>query len=212
MVAHPHTQRNSQKASAPSLWSYLGTTAVIFAITVASAATLDLLPEASGSTVAATPALVAAPAPAPVVALPERIMIPSLDKELPVANPVSTSVAVLDRALLSGTVRYPTSAKLGEDGNVIIFGHSSYLPIVRNDMFKAFNGIEDLEQGDEIVVEAGGIAYVYAVESVKQANAAEDMIPLTVDGKKLTLATCDSFGTPQDRFIVTAGFVGTRAL
>lgn len=199
--------RASKKART-RLGSFLGTAVAVFAVTVALAAALDLLPEAKDASLAASPALVAAPAE--LTELPTMIRIPALDRELPVANPVSTDIEVLDRELLSATVRYPTSAKLGEDGNVIVFGHSSHLPIVRNDLFKAFNDIETLEAGDEIIVVGSGYEYVYAVESVEKANAEADAIPLRVEGKKLTLATCDSFGTKSGRFIVTASFKGAR--
>lgn len=190
------------------LAAFAGTAVAVFAVTVALAAALDLLPETKDASLAASAALVADTAEAPE--LPTMIRIPALDRELPIANPVSTDVAVLDKALLSGTVRYPTSAKLGQDGNVIVFGHSSHLPVVRNSMFKAFNDIETLEEGDEIIVVGSGYEYVYAVESVEKANAEADAIPLKVSGKKLTLATCDSFGTKSGRFIVTASFKGAR--
>lgn len=143
---------------------------------------------------------------------PTSIEIPSVGIKAEVHNPNSTDIAVLDEALLSGTVRYPTSAKLGTSGNVVIFGHSSYLPIVRNQAFKAFNGIQNLKKGDEIIVYSGTKAYVYAVEEVGEADASADAIPLAVRGQKLTLSTCDSFGAKSDRFIVIADLVETRAI
>jgi LPXTG-site transpeptidase (sortase) family protein len=189
------------------LWPLLGTSVAFFALFVSTAAALDMLPEA-GATQAAAP-VIAVSAVTPTE-LPTEIRIPSLDRVVPVDNPVSTDVAALDKALLTATVRYPTSAKLGAEGNVIIFGHSSHLPIVRNQLFKAFNDIETLEKGDEIVVKGSRHEYVYAVETVTEADANLDAIPLTVDGKRLTLATCDSFGSTAGRFIVTAGLVGVR--
>lgn len=194
------------------LGAFLITAVLVFAGTVGVAASLDVLPEGSGAELAASPALISADEAKVQPELPTLIRIPPLDRELPIANPVTTEVAVLDRALQSATVRYPTSAKLGEDGNVIVFGHSSHLPIVRNDLFKAFNDIETLEEGDEIVVVGSAYEYVYTVETVESANAEADAIPLRVDGKKLTLATCDSFGTKSGRFIVTAGLAGVREI
>jgi hypothetical protein len=108
--------------------SYAVTTLAVFAITVGMAATLDLLPEAPSraplAAVAAAPLVTAPVQRVTAPELPTEIVIPALDRTVTVANPVSTDIAVLDRALLGGAVRYPTSAKLGEDGNVIIFGHS----------------------------------------------------------------------------------------
>lgn len=176
-------------------------------------AVLDLLPEVKEAVSARVPALVAAPV-ARVTApeLPTTIAIPSIDVEATIANPTSTSVPVLDEALHGGVVRYPTSAKLGEEGNVIIFGHSSYLPVVRNQSFKAFNNIQKLKKGDQILVTSGTRTYVYAVDTVREADAGEDEIPLTATGNTLTLATCDSFGEKSDRFIVTATLISVETL
>lgn len=147
---------------------------------------------------------------AAVGTLPVRIEIPKVGIEATVSNPETTDLNGLDEALLSGTVRYPTSAKLGEEGNVVIFGHSSHLPVVHNQAFKAFNDIEKLEEGDAIVVYAKGFRYVYAVETVEEMDAETDLIPLDVTGAKLTLSTCDTFKAKSARFVVTAVLVLTE--
>ena len=144
--------------------------------------------------------------------LPEEIYIKKLDKTIEVLNPTSREVADLDAALLSGVVRHPDSAKLGQAGNVFILGHSSYLPAVLNPNFKAFNGIQDLAWGDEIEVISGDTVFVYRVDRVYRAEAQELVVPIAGDENKLTLATCDSFGSVDDRFIVEATQISTRSL
>lgn len=143
---------------------------------------------------------------------PARIIIDRVGTDVVVNNPSSTSIRVLDHELLSGVVRYPTSAKLGELGNVVIFGHSSFLPVVRNENFKAFNGIEKLLPGDVIRVQSEGTEYQYKVTDVYEADATNAAIPLTKDSKKLTLSTCNSFGDLDDRHVVEAEFVGSTQL
>lgn len=135
---------------------------------------------------------------------PIGIDIPSVGVKANVMNPVSTDLDDLDAALLNGAVRYPTSARLGEEGNVIVFGHSSYLPVVHNQSFKAFNELSKLQEGELVLLYSAGKRYIYAVESVEPANVANDAIPLAVEGARLTLVTCNSFGDKSDRFIVTA--------
>jgi len=142
---------------------------------------------------------------------PVGIEIPVIGVKANVSNPTSTNVDTLDAALLKGAVRYPTSAKLGENGNIIIFGHSSYLPVVHNQAFKAFNEVAKLTAGEPILVYADGRRYTYAVESVEAANIENSAIPLTVEGAKLTLVTCNSFGDKTDRFIVTAVLVSVAS-
>jgi sortase A len=139
--------------------------------------------------------------------LPVRVEIPKLGIRASVSNPDSTNVAALDTALLSGAVRYPGSAVPGEVGNVLLFGHSSRLPVVQNQAFKAFNDIQNLEKGDPVFVIGEDKVYIYAVEKVEEANTGSDAINLRVEGAKLTLATCNNFGTKEDRFIVTATLV-----
>lgn len=130
-----------------------------------------------------------------------------------VYNPDSADEKTLDVALLKGAVHYPGSGLLGEDGNVLLFGHSSYLPTVFNQAYKTFNGIQNLKTGQIITVSSSGTAYDYRVTSVRFAKATDDnVIDLSKVGKKLTLVTCDSFKTKSDRFVVEAEFVGSRSL
>jgi sortase (surface protein transpeptidase) len=148
----------------------------------------------------------------PDVNLPTTISIKKLDRVITVLNPTSRTIANLDAALLEGVVRHPDSANLLQDGNVFILGHSSYLPTVRNRNFQAFNGIEDLAWGDEIEVSSGSHVYVYEVEKVYKANAQELTVPIAGDTPRLVLATCNSFGSVDDRFIVEARQVSIRPL
>jgi LPXTG-site transpeptidase (sortase) family protein len=198
-------------------WSFLAAFLAVFFVTFSTLATFDLIPEApeKAPEVAAVAVSPNALAAAVVMAAPEnalRVEIPSVGINVTVKNPNSTDVAVLDEALLTGAVRYPASAKLGEEGNTILFGHSSYLPIVNNKAFKAFNEIQNLEKGDRITVYGETTAYVYAVKQVASADADSAAIPLTKTGHTLTLATCDSFGKKTDRFIVVADLVESYPL
>jgi len=144
------------------------------------------------------------------IAEPGRILINGVDIDLPVLNPESTNIAVLDEALLHGAVRYPGSARLGEDGNLFIFGHSSGLPVVRNQMFKAFNRIPELEEGDVITVIGGGFEYVYRVTAIRLTDVDEELVDLSQkNGKKLTISTCNSFGSKSERWVIEADFVGS---
>lgn len=141
---------------------------------------------------------------------PERLTIPTLGIDLPIANPNTRNIEALDEELKSAVVRYPDAATLGQQGgNVLIFGHSSHLPIVRNKFFKAFNDIEKLTEGEIITATSGNENYTYRVTRVYQASAAsDDRIALSVPGHRLTLLTCDSFGKKSDRWVVEAEFVG----
>lgn len=212
---HNGTQAGPLNRAYEHKWSYLAAFLAVFFVTYSLLATADLLPEAPAEEPAAIVPAEQEIAELPALGAPEsptRIVIDAIDLDVAVKNPQSTDIAVLDAALLHGAVRYPSSAALGEEGNTILMAHSSYLPVVNNPAFKAFNGIQDLEKGDRITVEGEGTAYVYAVTEVREADANEDAIPLTDEGYTLTLATCDSFGKKTDRFIVTATLVDSYPL
>ncbi len=205
----------SQKAYSRK-WSFLAVFAFVLSLSVATAGALDILPDPQGPSRAAAVADAQTPAAAPIVASspeqPTKIEIPAIGLSQKVSNPTSTDVEKLDAALLTGPVRYPSSSNLGEEGTVIIFGHSSYLPIVNNKAFKAFNGIQKLKAGDRIEVTGESHVFVYAVQTVETEDATADAIPLAAQGSTLTLATCDSFGEKTDRFVVTATLVETDPL
>jgi LPXTG-site transpeptidase (sortase) family protein len=150
-----------------------------------------------------------APTEAPVK--PTRIVADAIGLDLPVLNPDEASVAALDTALLSGSVRYPLSSELNEDGNIFIFGHSSSIPIVKNQMFKAFNHISDLREGDLIkLLGDDDKAHIYRVKSVRRTDVGEALVDLSkTNGRRLTLSTCDTFGGKNSRFVVEADFVAS---
>lgn len=143
------------------------------------------------------------------VSEPERIIIPSIGLDLPVQNPDTRDINVLDQMLTEGPARYVDSALLGEVGNMIIFAHSSHLPIVRNQMYKAFNRIPELKAGDAITLHSGGKSYLYTVNSVTEADANDTRIDMSPEkGTRLTLVTCDTLTGKSARFVLDATFVG----
>lgn len=211
---------------------FLVTFAVIVLVSYAFLYIIDLIPEpieesinAEESAVvpaedsvaleAATPVVVEEPTVPAVVTsdtLPRKIIIDALNREVPVLNPTSRAIPDLDEALLSGVVRHPDSADFGADGNVFILGHSSYLPTVFNKNFQAFNGLQDLEWGDTIRVQSSDTEYIYRVQDVYQAKASDVFVPNTPGEARLTLATCNTFGSKEDRFIVEAILIERKAL
>jgi len=199
-------------------WVFLGIFAVVFLASIGVLKQLDLLPEVvvagatPNTTLTASP-LVALTVQAVVPELPTKVEIPAINLTTTVENPTTTNIEALDELLLKGSVRYPTSAKLGEVGNLVLFGHSSYLPVVLNQAYKTFNGIQKLVAGDVVIVYSTRTAYTYRVRSVAKESVTNDAgIDLAVTGRVLTLATCDSFGAKADRFVVTADFVESHSI
>ncbi len=144
----------------------------------------------------------------PEVAAPTRIVAPAIGLDLSVLNPKTRDITALDEILKDGPARYVDSALLGEKGNVLIFAHSSRLPVVRNQMYKAFNRVAELQPGETITLYGGGKEYLYTVKSVRRADVDEELISLAKEGNRLTLVTCDTLTSKSSRFIVEAELVG----
>jgi LPXTG-site transpeptidase (sortase) family protein len=137
--------------------------------------------------------------------LPVKLVVPSVDIDINIENPSTTDPVLLDEHLKKGVVRYPGSGLLGK-GNTLLFGHSSNWEVVKNPNYKALNGIEKLEAGDEIKVQSENAVYVYKVTTVRMAKAEEIKIDFSSNKNMITLSTCNTFGAKQDRFIVEAEF------
>ncbi len=135
--------------------------------------------------------------------LPIKITFESLSRTVTVLNSASADLATLEADLQKGVIRHPDSVKLGEKGNVVILGHSSYLPNVMNKNYQAFNGIQDLMWGDTIRVASLDKVYVYRVERVYKATT-DEVVPVEGNEKTLTLVTCNVFGAKEDRYILEA--------
>ena len=140
---------------------------------------------------------------------PRRIVIDAIDIDSVILNPTSTDIEILDEALLSGVVRYPESGQLDDETNLLLFGHSSYLPVIHNQNFKVFNELKNLEGGEHIKIQSETHEHLYKVQMVRLADANEAVIPLNTEKKMLTLVTCNSFGAKSERWVVTAEYIGS---
>jgi LPXTG-site transpeptidase (sortase) family protein len=136
---------------------------------------------------------------------PRNIKIDSVDIDVDISTPNEVSISALDAALQSGVVHYPGSGGVGGDRRMFLFGHSSRLAAVINDSYRAFNGLDDVEIGDEITVsDENGKEVIYEVTSVEIADASDRLVSLVSGRGKLTLSTCTTFGARENRVVVEA--------
>lgn len=212
----PHPEKR------PSKTAFVAMTMVIFVMTLSAADSIGFVPyyidgtEPTRSRVAIAdlPDLgeeqtIQTAEPDVVGVVPTRIRSSIIDLDLPVQDSTTRDIDELTEMLKDGPVRYVDSAKLGEKGNVLIFGHSSQLPVVHNQMYKAFNRVPELKEGDAITLEGGGKEFVYSVRTVKKVDANEGVIDLSKEGNRLTLVTCDTLTGKSARFVLEAEFVGS---
>lgn len=105
-------------------------------------------------------------------------------------------------SLQHGVAHMLGTAKPGEKGNVVIFGHSNFYENDPGEYKQIFKNLDKLEAGDKIVVHYKGIDYNYQVVK-QQLVAPEDTWVITAP-YNLTLITCWPPGTTEKRLIIFA--------
>lgn len=135
---------------------------------------------------------------------PRKITIDAIDVSASVTTPEKTSISALDAALKEGIVHYPGSGGVDGSRPMFLFGHSSRLPTVQNDAYRAFNGLEELSVGDEITVEGASTTDAYQVMSVRVVDKDAALVDFSEDENMLILSTCTTFGARENRVVVRA--------
>lgn len=143
---------------------------------------------------------------------PKRIIIDAIDVDSTIVAPDSRDITVMDDALKDGVVHYPGSGLISNTGTMFLFGHSSSLPVIYNEMYKVFNHLSELESGNTIRIQGGGVENVYRVTSVTLEDSEEALVDLSGSDRNLIISTCNSFGAKSERFVVHADFVGSYTL
>jgi len=139
---------------------------------------------------------------------PDYIIIKKIGVSSPIGHPSSKTVSVLDKFLKQGAVHYPGSGSI-ESGNIFLFGHSSSWQPVQNEAYETFNGLENLEPGDMIELKVGEQSWFYKVTNVKLVNENTALVEFDSSKRTLTISTCNSFGTKEQRWVIEAELFGT---
>ncbi len=148
-----------------------------------------------------------------------RIIIPTIWKNIPLIDIKQTQVEWIDELndifmeeLENGVIRYPGSAKPGEDGNSFIFGHSSNFPWMEWDYNDVFALLDHVTFDDEVVVYYGQEKHTYKIRT-KNVISPGDVSVLKNNGKdksKLTLMTCWPIGTTLNRLVLTGELISVE--
>jgi len=141
-----------------------------------------------------------------------RIVIPKIGKNIPLVEITQQTVSWVDELnnifmeeLKNGVIRYPGSAKPGEDGNSFIFGHSSNNVWEEGDYNDVFALLDNVDFEDEVIVYYGQEKYVYKI-AAKDVIRPGDVSVLKSDSSdrsQITLMTCWPIGTTLNRLILT---------
>ena len=133
------------------------------------------------------------------------VIIPKINVEIPVVYTVDTvNEAAVEKGLESGVVHYADTALPGQDGNVVIVGHSSN-NILNPGKYKfAFTLLHDLQSGDTFYLQKDGKRYTYQVYERRIVKPTDvSVLGLADKPATATLITCDPPGTSNNRLVVT---------
>jgi LPXTG-site transpeptidase (sortase) family protein len=133
------------------------------------------------------------------------IIIPKINVQIPVVyNVASNDENVIENALESGVVHYPTTVKPGEKGNAAFFGHSSNNIFNKGKYKFAFVLLHKLQKGDTFYLTYNNKVYGYTVIDRKIVDPSEVGVLNDVPGETATatLITCDPPGTSLHRLVV----------
>jgi sortase A len=133
-----------------------------------------------------------------------EIIIPKINVEIPVVYDVNTiEESAVEKGLERGVVHYANTSNPGQNGNAVIFGHSS------NNIFNpgkykfAFVLLSRLDNGDTFYLQKDGKRYTYQIYK-KTIVKPSDVGVLAATDKQATatLITCDPPGTSTNRLVV----------
>jgi len=130
------------------------------------------------------------------------LSIPKISVNAPIAWQVSEN-EILDK-LQNGVASYTGTAMPGEQGNVFIFGHSSYYLWADGNYKSIFATLDNLENGDKIYLKYQNKIFTYQVTAKEVVNPDNLEVISNGNGKQLKLMTCVPIGTNLQRLIVTA--------
>lgn len=135
-------------------------------------------------------------------------------KKINVSVPMVWSKSEDEKAMLedlkSGIIHFPKTAAPGQNGNMIVSGHSSNYVWVKGGYNYIFKDLNNLSSGDMVdvkVIQKNGraIVYHYKISGFKKIVSPDDPVIFeNSPGPSLTLSTCWPLGTNFRRMILKA--------
>lgn len=126
-----------------------------------------------------------------------RISIPTL-------GITSAEVSADNYDLSQHLINYPGTPTPPDNGNAVIFGHSSLPQLFNQKDYKTiFATLYKMKIGDTIIIHGDGISYTYTVFTIMVTDPTDTSIfEQNYDTSYLTLVTCTPPGTTWKRLIV----------
>lgn len=140
---------------------------------------------------------------------PNSLEIPGIGLLTDLIIGQSTDIPTLERDLDKGVVYYPGSVLPGQNGQIVVLGHSAppNWPHIKHDW--VFSDINNLKSGDTIVLYFNNRQYTYKVIEKSIIKRGQDVGSFGLTGKNnvLTIVSCWPPGKDYQRIAVSAELV-----
>ena len=134
-----------------------------------------------------------------------HLLIPKIKVDVPIIAGVNgQNKNAYFKALENGVAQLQGSSLPGEGSNIFIFGHSSFYAKSPGNYKEIFRNLENLAEGDEIIVWYKNKEYRYKVTETKIVKPSQVDVLKPTKNEQLTLMTCVPPGTTINRLIVIA--------
>jgi sortase A len=116
----------------------------------------------------------------------------------------NAAVSTIDNDLDNHLINYGGTAIPPENGNAVIFGHSTLPQLFNPSNYKTiFATAHTLQVGDEIIVHVADIVYTYKIFSITVVDPSDtSVLAQNYDNAYLTIVTCTPPGTTWKRLII----------
>lgn len=140
-----------------------------------------------------------------------RVIIPKIGKNIPLLDIENKSISweselndIFMKELEDWIIRYPGSAKPGDNWTSFIFGHSSNYPWVDWDYNNVFALLDKVSYNDEVIVYYWQEKYTYKIKEKKVITPWDvSVLKRNNDKSEISLMTCWPVWTTLNRLIVT---------
>ena len=134
-----------------------------------------------------------------------ELFIPSINVDAPLHTDISTYADwAVQIGLRTGVVHYGHTALPGQDGNIVIVGHSSEVPWAPGNYKFVFTLLNRMKPGEYIYIDYKGTRYTYKMTSSEVVDPTDFNIIQQTNDPELTLVTCTPVGTDWHRLVIHA--------
>jgi LPXTG-site transpeptidase (sortase) family protein len=140
-----------------------------------------------------------------VTSLAPEIIIPKINVEVPVVYGVtSTDDSVVQKALQVGVVHYADTALPGQNGNLVIVGHSAGNIFNPGQYKYVFSLLHKLDNGDVFYIQKDSVRYTYQIyrKQIVKPTDVGVLAPNPAVPAEATLITCDPPGVSSNRLVI----------